>query len=45
MLGILKRMKKNDNELIMQAHFVALISLLETVFEIPMQLILSEIDV
>ena len=45
MLGILKRMKKEDEEIMMQARFVALLSLLETVFEMPLPLILSEIDV
>ena len=45
MLGILKRMNKDDEELIMQARFVALLSLLETVFEMPLPLILNELDV
>lgn len=45
MLGILKRMKNTDEELIMQARFVALLSLLETVFEMPLPLILAELDV
>ncbi len=46
MLGILKRMGKKDNEeLMMQARFVALLSLLETVFEMPLPMILAELDV
>ncbi|PHR54067.1 MAG: hypothetical protein COA44_14420 [Arcobacter sp.] len=45
MLGILKRMKKDDEALMMQARFVALLSLLETVFEMPLPLILAELDV
>jgi len=45
MLGILHRMKKDDEELVMQARFVALLSLLETVFEMPLPLILAELDV
>jgi len=46
MLGILKRMGKSDDEnLMMQARFVALLSLLETVFEMPLPLILAELDV
>ena len=45
MLGILQRMKKNDEKLVMQARFVALLSLLETVFEMPLPLILAELDV
>ncbi len=45
MLGILKRMNKNDEELLTQARFVALLSLLETVFEMPLPLILDELNV
>jgi len=45
MLGILQRMGNTDEELIMQARFVALLSLLETVFEMPLPLILAELDV
>ena len=45
MLGILRRLNKDDEELIMQARFVALLSLLETVFEMPLPLILDELDV
>jgi len=45
MLGILKRLHKDDDDIMMQARFVALLSLLETVFEMPLPLILSEIDV
>ncbi|MDF1881716.1 EAL domain-containing protein [Sulfurimonas sp. MAG313] len=45
MLGILRRMKKDDEELIMQARFVALLSLLETVFEMPLPIILAQLDV
>lgn len=45
MLGILKRMQKNDEELMVQARFVALLSLLGTVFEMPLPMILAELDV
>ena len=45
MLGILKRMNKNDEPLITQARFVALFSLLESVFEMPLPLILNELGV
>lgn len=46
MLGILKRTHKGeDEELSMQARFVVLLSLLETVFEMPLPLILEELAV
>lgn len=45
MMGILKRMDKDDEELLTQARFVALLSLLETVFEMPLPLILNELGV
>jgi EAL and modified HD-GYP domain-containing signal transduction protein len=45
MLGILKRMGNKDEELATQARFVALLSLLETVFEMPLALILNELGV
>ncbi len=45
MMGILKRMKKDNEELLTQARFVALLSLLETVFEMPLPLILNELGV
>jgi len=45
MLGILKRMKKEDEALLDKARFVALLSLLETVFEMPLPLILNELGV
>ena len=45
MLGVLKRMKKDDEELLTQARFVALLSLLETVFEMPLPLILNELGI
>lgn len=45
MLGILKLMGKEDEELITQARFVALLSLLETVFEMPLVFILNELGV
>lgn len=45
MLGILKRMGNTDEELATQARFVALLSLLETIFEMPLPLILDELGV
>lgn len=46
MLGILKRTHQSeDEELSMQARFVVLLSLLETVFEMPLPLILDELTV
>ncbi len=45
MLGILKRMNKADEELLDKARFVALLSLLETVFQMPLPLILNEMGV
>lgn len=45
MLGILKRMGKEDETLATQVRFTALLSLLETVFEMPLELILNELDV
>ncbi len=45
MLGILKRMGNTDEELATQTRFVALLSLLETVFEMPLPLILNELGV
>ena len=45
MLGILKRMGKEDQEMIDRVRFTALLSLLETVFEMPLQVILNELDV
>lgn len=44
-LGLLERLKKDDEKLIMQARFVALLSLLETVFEMPLPVILVELGV
>ncbi len=45
MLGILKRMGKDDEDLMEKARFVALLSLLETVFEMPLPMILDELAV
>ena len=45
MLGLLKRLHKDSEELVVQARFVALLSLLETVFQMPLPLILAEMDV
>ena len=45
MLGILKRMDKEDQETEDRVRFTALLSLLETVFEMPLELILNELDV
>jgi len=45
MLGILKRMGNINDEMIEQARFVALLSLLETVFDMPLPMILSELGV
>lgn len=45
MLGILKHMGKEDKELIDKVRFTALLSLLETVFEMPLELILNELDI
>ena len=45
MLGLLERMKKDDENLIMQVRFIALLSLLETVFEMPLPVILVELGV
>jgi len=45
MLGILKRMAREDQEMIDRVRFTALLSLLETVFEMPLELILNELDV
>ncbi|MBE0499168.1 MAG: hypothetical protein IBX43_08020 [Campylobacterales bacterium] len=41
MLGILKRMGNKDEELATQARFFGLLSLLETIFEMPLPLILD----
>lgn len=43
MLGILKRMGIEDKESIEKARFIALLSLLETVFEMPLAYVLSEL--
>ncbi len=45
MLGVLKRMNKNDEDLLNKARYIAFLSLLETVFEMPLPLILNEIGV
>jgi len=45
MLGILQRMGKDSEENITQVRFVSLLSLLETVFEMPLTVILNELDV
>lgn len=45
MLGVLKRMGKEDEELRTQARFIALLSLLEKIFEMPLPLILNELGV
>jgi len=45
MLGILKRMGKEDQEMIDRVRFTALLSLLERVFEMPLALILNELDI
>lgn len=45
MLGILKHMGKEEKELIDRARFTALLSLLETVFEMPLELILQELEI
>jgi len=45
MLGVLQRMGKDTEENVMQARFVSLLSLLETVFEMPLTVILDELGV
>lgn len=45
MLGILQRLHIDSEENIMQARFISLLSLLETVFEMPLVVILDELDV
>ena len=46
MLGLLQRLhEKEDKDLMMQARFVALLSLLETIFEMPLEPILAELNV
>ncbi|RKY54318.1 MAG: hypothetical protein DRP93_05240 [Candidatus Neomarinimicrobiota bacterium] len=45
MLGILKRMGKDNEENITQARFLSLLSLLETVFGMPLSVILDELEV
>jgi len=45
MLGVLQRMGKDTEENITQARFVSLLSLLEAVFEMPLNVILDELDV
>ena len=44
MLGVLQRMGKDSEENFTQARFVSLLSLLETVFEMPLTVILDELD-
>jgi len=44
MLGVLQRMGKGSEENFTQARFVSLLSLLETVFEMPLTVILDELD-
>lgn len=45
MLGILKRMGEENKETIARARFIALLSLLETVFEVPLAYVLRELGV
>lgn len=45
MLGVLKRMGEEDKEVIERARFIALLSLLETVFEMPLAYVLQELGV